>query len=140
MIDWHDRFLKLAEHIAGWSKDPSTQVGAVIINDARVIISTGYNGLPPDIEDTDEILQNRELKYKHIIHGEINAMSFADRDITGFTLYVWPFQPCSICADTIIKRKIARVIAPSSNNPRWVEDFKVSTEKLERAKIELVLL
>ena len=39
MDKWDDRFLKLATVIGNWSKDPSTKVGAVIVNDDNKIIS-----------------------------------------------------------------------------------------------------
>ena len=66
---WDTRFLSLAEHISSWSKDPSTKVGAAIIGPYRDIISLGYNGFPRGVEDTPERLENRELKYKMIVHA-----------------------------------------------------------------------
>ena len=56
MIDekWDRRFLALAEHVADWSKDPSTKTGAVIVRPDRTIASMGYNGFPRGMADTDD--------------------------------------------------------------------------------------
>jgi len=137
---WDRRFLELARFVSCWSKDPSTKVGAVIVDDNRRIVSTGYNGLPQGVEDTDERLNNRELKYKLIVHGERNAIIFAERCIKGCTLYTWPFMPCASCAGLVIQSGIKRVVAPYSDNPRWVDDFKLSEELFGEAEVELVLL
>ena len=63
MTKWDVRFLELAKHISLWSKDPSTQVGCVVVGPDREIRSTGFNGLPRGLEDTEERLNNREIKY-----------------------------------------------------------------------------
>jgi dCMP deaminase len=137
---WDRRFLELARFISCWSKDPSTRVGAVIVDENRRIVSTGYNGLPQGVEDTDERLQNRELKYKLIVHGERNAVLFAGRSVHGCTLYTTPFMPCSVCAGMMIQAGIKRVVAPYSDNPRWIEDFKLTEQLFGEAGVELVLL
>ena len=112
MTDWNQRFLSLAEHISTWSKDPSTQVGAVIVDDQRRIISTGYNGFPRGVNDFPERYNNRDIKYEMIVHGEINAILFANQSIHGCTLYTWPFMPCSRCAAIVIQSGIRTVVAP----------------------------
>ena len=136
---WDQRFLELAEHVAGWSKDPSTKVGAVI-TDNNKIVSIGFNGLPQGVQDLDERLQNRDLKYKMIVHGEVNAMHFAERSIRGCTLYTWPFMPCPVCAGQVIQRGIVRVVAPRSDNPRWVESFEISQLMFKEAGVQLTLI
>jgi len=60
---WDVRFVKLAMHIANWSKDPSTKVGCVVVGEDREIRSTGFNGFPRGIEDDEERLLDREQKY-----------------------------------------------------------------------------
>ena len=74
MDNWDKRFLDLAEHVAGWSKDPSTQVGCVIVNDKRVVVGLGYNGFPRGVEDTPERLNDRPTKYLMVQHAEVNAI------------------------------------------------------------------
>lgn len=137
---WDRRFLELAQHISTWSKDPSTKVGAVITDEKNRVVSIGYNGLPMGVEDTPERLNNRELKYKMIVHGERNAMLFAGRPIDGCTLFTWPFMPCSVCASMVIQSGIIRVVAPFSDNPRWSEDFKLTEQLFAESNVKLLLL
>ena len=137
---WDDRFLGLAQHIATWSKDPSTKVGAVIVDSDRRIVSVGYNGFPASVNDDAERYENRQKKYEMIIHGEINAILFANRDISGCTLYTWPFMPCSRCAAIVIQKGIKRVVAPECNGTRWENSFSLSKTMFQEAKVELNLL
>lgn len=138
-IEWWDRwFLGMAYYVSTASKDPSTKVGSVIVDSQRRIVSTGYNGFPQGIEDTDERLNDRELKYKIIIHGELNALMFAERPVIGCTLYV-TLMPCSTCASMVIRSGIKRVVAPYSDNPRWIENFKITEELFKEAGVELII-
>lgn len=92
---WEKRFYQMAELVASWSKDPSTQVGAVITKQNR-IVSVGFNGYPhgvSDSVDTDE----RELKYLKTLHAEENAILFSKRDLDGCDIWVTHF-PCPNCA------------------------------------------
>jgi dCMP deaminase len=136
--EWDLEFLSLAKRISKRSKDPSTKVGAVITNGKR-IVSTGYNGLPQKMADTKNRLDNRELKYKIIIHGEINAILFAQRDLTNHTLYTIPFMPCSNCASIVIQAGITRVVSLLNNNERWKDAFLLTEESFQESGVELVL-
>jgi dCMP deaminase len=136
---WDFRFLSLARFIASWSLDPSTKVGAVI-TDGRRIISIGYNGLPQNVFDSSERLENREIKYKMIVHAERNAIIFAQRSLANCTLYTWPFMSCSACAGMIIQAGIVRVVAPINDNPRWKEDFEIADIMFTEAAVKLDLL
>src|SRR4051812_38103493 len=93
---WDMRFLELAAHVAGWSKDPSTKTGAVITDTRGSVISMGFNGFPMGVADTIDRLNDRETKYQMIVHCERNAIIFAQRDLSGCTLYTWPFMSCSV--------------------------------------------
>ena len=137
---WHKRFLDLAKHISTWSKDPSTQVGAVIVDNSKRIISTGYNGFPIGVHDNIERLENRDIKYEMIVHGEINAIVFARQDLTNTTLYTYPFMPCSRCASIVIQSGIKTVIAPFNDNPRWKDSFEITQTLFAEAGVELILL
>ena len=139
MTDWNRRFLALAEHIATWSKDPSTKVGAVIVDADRRIISTGYNGFPRDVEDLDQRLNNRDVKYEMIVHGEINAIVFANQNLQGTTLYTWPFMPCSRCAGIVIQSGIRTVVAPYNDNPRWQASFELTEQMFREAGVRLIV-
>jgi dCMP deaminase len=134
---WDSRFLELAKLIGSWSKDPSTKVGAVIVDDNNRIISVGYNGFPKGVIDDDR-LEDRETKYKIVVHGEINAILFANKSVNGCTLYTSPFEPCPRCAGLIIQSGIKRIVAPKNNNTRWEEDFKISRQLFKEAGIEVI--
>ncbi|MEC9174168.1 MAG: dCMP deaminase family protein, partial [Candidatus Thermoplasmatota archaeon] len=111
---WDRRFLDLASHISGWSKDPSTKVGCVVVGEDREIRSTGFNGFPRGIEDSMERLDDRELKYPLICHAEENAIMHAARigiSLKDCTAYVtWP--PCTRCARSLIQAGVVEVVYP----------------------------
>ena len=137
---WDQRYLDLAQYIAQWSKDPSTKVGAVLIDVHGQPVSFGFNGLPMYIKDTPERYTDRETKYKMIIHAERNAMLFARRDLTAATLYTWPMMPCAACAGLIIQAGIDRVVAPETPMElveRWGGDMQLATEMFEEAGVAL---
>jgi dCMP deaminase len=142
MIDlkWDVRFLELARFISAWSKDPSTKTGAVIADNNRRIVSVGYNGLARGVVDSPERYNDRELKYKIIVHCERNAIIFANRSLAGCILYTWPFMSCSICASMVIQSGITRCVAPFSDNPRWIADFKLTEMMYREAGVELMIL
>lgn len=136
---WNLRFLALAEFIAQWSKDPSTKVGAVIVDRFNRVVSVGYNGFPQGVKDLPERLENRGIKYKIIIHAERNALLFARESVVACRLYVWPFMPCTPCTSMAIQAGIAGVIAPDSDNPRWMTDFNLSKELFDEAGVKVTL-
>jgi dCMP deaminase len=140
MNKWDKRFIDLAEHIASWSKDPSTKVGAVIVDEKKRIVSVGYNGFSAGVNDSHERYDNREMKYEMIIHGEINAILFANQDLHGCTLYTWPFMPCSRCASIVIQKGINRVVAPINNDNRWEKSFTLSKELFNESNVKLDLV
>lgn len=135
---WDYRFLDLAELISSWSKDPSTQVGAVITDSNNRVISIGYNGFPQNIVD-DNRLNDRDIKYKMIIHGEMNAILFANKSLKNCTLYTYPFMPCSRCASMIIQTGISRVVSYNNVPERWKSEFELSQILFKEADIELKL-
>ncbi len=135
--NWDSRFLKLAEHVSTWSKDPSTQVGAVITDQKRVV-SVGFNGFPSGIAD-NERLQDRAEKYPRVVHGEVNAILFAQRSLRWHTLYTYPFVPCSTCAGQVIQAGISRVVAPQYCPDRWKDSFTISLDMFREAGVSVVL-
>ena len=136
---WDMRFIELARHISGWSKDPSTKVGCVVVGEDREIRSTGFNGFPRGIDDDPERLADREKKYPLICHAEENAIMHAARigvSLKDSTAYVtWP--PCSRCARSLIQAGIREVVYSSSEEipERWLEDFEISTSMLAEANV-----
>lgn len=136
-VKWDTRFLGLAAHTSSWSKDPSSQVGAVI-TDGNRIVSLGYNGFAAGVEDTPQRLQDRHCKLNLTIHAEENAMIFAKRDLKGCTVYV-THPPCPRCASKLIQEEFARIVSiePSEDFlSRWADDLKLSTTMYGEAGIE----
>ena len=70
---WDIRYMQLAEQISTWSKDPTSKIGAVAVGDKGQVLAQGYNGFPRSIKD-DERYNNRTIKYKYIVHSEMNAI------------------------------------------------------------------
>jgi len=141
MANWDERFLKLAVHIAGWSKDPSTQVGCIIVGEDREIRSTGFNGFPRGIEDSKERYLNRELKYSLICHAEENAIMHAARigvSLKGCRAYVtWP--PCTRCTRSLIQAGVEEVVYPGNLTipERWLEDFNLGRQMFEESGVKV---
>ncbi len=136
---WDTRFLGLAAHVSCWSKDPSSQVGAVI-TDGNRIVSLGYNGFAAGVVDSPERLTDRNCKLNLTIHAEENAMIFAKRDLRGCTVYV-THPPCPRCASKLIQDEIRRVvfITPSEDFlSRWADDLELSYQMYAEADIEYV--
>lgn len=133
---WDSRFLELAKHISSWSKD-STKVGAVIVAPDRSVLSLGYNGLPRGVEDSESRYTDRNLKLSMIVHAEPNAIIASGSDLTGSTIYVWPFMPCSNCAGAIIQAGIRRCVAPKNLVERWQESFKLTRNMFAEAGVLL---
>ena len=131
---WDLRFLNLAKNVSTWSKDPSTQVGAVISDKDNLLVNVGYNGHPQGIEDTKERYENRAWKLKHVLHAEQNAIMLADRNFfTGCSLYVYPLYPCTTCCSIIIQSRFDRVVGVENDRPEWGGE----TSKLyEESRIE----
>jgi len=141
ITNWDRKFLRLAEHVAGWSKDPSTKTGAVIAETkTNILVSIGYNGFARGVDDSPERYANRDIKYPQIVHCERNAIIFARRDVSNCTLYTWPFMSCETCAGMVINAGIKRVVAPYSENPRWTDSFAKTQEQFDQAIVELILM
>ncbi len=135
---WHARFLSLAELVASWSKDPSTKCGAVIVRDGKFIVSVGFNGFAAGCLDDKSIYADRPRKYARVIHAEKNAIFSAKQDLTGCTIYVHPFTPCSQCAAAIIQVGIAVVITKAPTKElldRWGDSIAESMAMFREAKI-----
>jgi dCMP deaminase len=140
---WDVRFLDLAQHISTWSKDPSTKVGAVIVDTKNRIVSTGYNGFPHNTSDDNELYLNRKIKYQRIVHADMNAIMFAKADLTGCCMYTWPQPPCSRCAGPIIQSGIIRCVSvpiEEKNVDRWGEDANMALSMLLEARVKVVTI
>jgi dCMP deaminase len=144
MANWDARWLQVADHIATWSKDRSTQVGCVIVGNANQVLSMGYNGFPRGVNDDIEERHDRPDKYLWTEHAERNAIYNAARTgmaLAGSTMYL-PWYPCADCARAIIQSGISTLVATApvlGANPQWDHDFEVSKEMLLEGKVVVVL-
>ena len=122
---WDTRFLQVARLISTFSKDPSTQTGAVIVRNNQ-IVGTGFNGFPQCMPDEPELYANREEKYSRIVHCEVNAVLLANSSVRGCTLYTWPFASCDRCVVIMLQAGIERFVFPEPSVDalaRWASAF-----------------
>lgn len=139
---WDKRFIDVARLHATFSKDPSTQVGAVIVDRDRREVSTGFNGFPKNVKDTKERLENREVKLQLTLHAEENALAFARGDLRGCTIYI-THPPCAHCAAQIIQHGITEVVAveaPPEMAERWKTGLDLARDMLMEAHVALRIL
>ena len=151
-ITWDDYFMGVALLAAERSKDPSTQVGACIVDTDNRILSTGYNGFPHGCSD-DEFPWNRnenegETKYQFVVHAELNAiLNSRGKNLTGSKLYVALF-PCNECAKAIIQAGVSEVVYLSDkyrNTPstiasrRMLDAAGVKLTRIKPTKSSIVL-
>lgn len=113
-ISWDEFFMGVAMLASQRSKDPSTQVGACIVNSENKIISTGYNGAPTGFDDDKCMHWDRDgsfldTKYAYVCHAELNAILNAPTSVKDCRIYVALF-PCNECAKAIIQSGIKEII------------------------------
>ena len=116
---WDEYFLKIAETVALKSKDPSSKMGCVIVDDKKRVVSVGYNGMIQGATESKMTLNERPMKYYFAIHSEMNALMFAGRDLTGCTLYnrVATCENClKYCLQAGIKRFVYKELRVHSHS------------------------
>jgi dCMP deaminase len=137
-LKWITRYFRIAEQVSMWSKDPSTKVGAIIVGDKGQIISQGYNGFPRGVNDSEERYHNRELKYKLVVHAEMNAILNAlynGSSVVGATLYVHALPVCQECAKAIIQAGISTVYIDTNISERWKESWQITKTMFSESKV-----
>jgi dCMP deaminase len=146
---WDRHFLQLCQDHARMSKDPRTRVGAIIVGPDREIRSAGFNGFPRGIADTAERLNDRDMKLRLVVHGEMNAVLAAARTGTplkGCTLYlaatddtgeVWGGVPCTRCTVEVIQAGITEIVSftPKAVPSKWHDDLALARTILAEAGI-----
>jgi dCMP deaminase len=140
---WDHYFLRLAKEAASMSKDPSTKVGAVIVDQDRNVVATGFNGFPRGLSDDKLDYEDREIKLGRIVHAETNAiLSAAQRGVStkDCSLYVWPFPPCMPCALNIIQAGISKVFHPpfSTAPDRWLKSTVLAADAMASTDIRIL--
>lgn len=134
-INWDEYFMGVAILASQRSKDPSTQVGACIVNDDNKIMSVGYNGLPRGCSDDEfpwERTADKEsnTKYPYVCHAELNAiLNAGGNNLKNCRIYVALF-PCNECAKAIIQCGIKEVI--------YISDKYRDTDLVQASKRMLI--
>jgi dCMP deaminase len=145
MANWNERWTEVLELVKTWSKDRSTKVSAVIVDEeSNIPVTFGYNGFPRGCNDDIESRHERPTKYLWTEHAERNAIYNAAREgrsLEGKTLYVSMF-PCADCARGIIQSGISKVVTPEPNMALevWKEQFDVSIRMMEEVGIKIIYL
>jgi dCMP deaminase len=140
MNKWTRRYLDIAKEVSTWSKDPSKQIGAVAVGDKGQILSQGYNGFPRGVKDTNDRYNDREEKYKYVVHGEMNCIYNACNSgvsLNGATLYVTGLPVCSECAKGIIQVGIKKVVMeyPKDIPPIWEKSVQLTKQMFLEANV-----
>lgn len=136
---WVARFLSAAREISAWSKDPSTKVGAVIVEpNSKRIVSLGFNG-PPKFVTDEYWLSNRELKIASTLHAELNAAIFAREPLSGCSLFC-THPPCCQCMAVCIQVGITEIYYSTPTVEfalRWSDSFRNASELATDAGLRL---
>jgi dCMP deaminase len=128
LTEWGNRYLSLAKEISTWSKDPSRKIGAVAVGEKGQILAQGYNGFPRGIFDSADRYNDRSVKYKYVVHAEMNVIynaTFNGVSLNGARLFVYGLPVCSECAKGIIQVGITSVtifseeVVPDIWNDSW---------------------
>lgn len=141
-LKWIKRYMRIAREVSYWSKDPSSKIGAVIVSETGRILATGYNGFPEKMEDNPSDYENREFKYKRIIHAEENALLNALKysvNIQNSSIFVYNLPICSNCARLIAQSGISEIyLCYNDNNiTRWKESFDISKSIFKECNIKI---
>jgi len=138
---WDQRYIDLAKQIASWSKDPSRKIGAVAVGSKGQILAQGYNGFSRGILDTPARYNNRETKYKYVVHAEMNVIynaSFNGVSLDGSSLFVYGLPVCNECAKGIIQVGIQRVLILTDEVvPQiWFDSFQLTSDMFKEANVK----
>jgi dCMP deaminase len=136
---WDKRYLALAEQVSTWSKDPSRQIGAVAVGSKGQVLAQGFNGFPRGIRDNPSRYSDRNLKYKLVVHAEMNVIynaTYNGVSLNDSTLYVHGLPVCSDCAKGIIQVGIKRVVMPTQEVPdHWKESWEFTQSMFREAGV-----
>ena len=141
MSNWDKKFIELSRHVSGWSKDISRKVGAVVVDEDKIVLSMGYNGFPRGCDDDIESRFERPTKYLYTEHAERNAIYHASRHgvkLKGCVMYTTLF-PCADCTRAIIQSGISSIVTspPDLSHNQWGNHFKASIEMLKESGIKI---
>ena len=139
---WDNRYMELAKAVSTWSKDPSKKIGAIAIGSKGQVLAQGFNGFPRGIDDTDERLNDRETKYKYVVHAEMNLIynaTFNGISLDGSTVYIYGLPLCSECAKGLIQVGVKRIVMSRDSledvDEKWQDSFDLTLQLLNESGI-----
>ena len=138
-MNWDEYFLEIAKTVALKSKDPSSKMGCVIVDQNKRVVSLGYNGLIQGANESKMTLTERPMKYYFAIHSEMNALLFAYRDLTGCTLYN-RVATCENCLKYCLQAGIKRFVYRELRVHSYSTDPKKSMTNIETDEAVIRLL
>ena len=136
-------FINIAKEVSNFSKDPRRKIGAISVDNDKKILSTGYNGFPRGILDSEEDWNNREIKNKFVVHAEANMVynaTYTGVSLKDSTIYVYGLPVCSNCALSLIQSGVKKVIYYHDyieGDEKWIESFKETQKLFTLAGIEV---
>jgi len=138
---WDDYFMDMAHLVASKSKDLSTKVGCVVISEDKVVVATGYNGIPAGVKDVRDRME-RPAKYLWTAHAEENAVALAARvgaRLKGSSAYV-THEPCARCARSLIQAGVSKVYVGDGTTSMPEEEFIAARIMFVEAGVKVVPL
>jgi len=141
-LDWQ-KLLKIAYTKAQESINPSTQNGAILIDDKGNIILSAVNSFPDGVTETEE-RRNKPLRYKFSVHSERNVLYLAARlgIKTEGLVMICPWAACTDCAQGIIQAGIKRLVVHKQaldRSTHWKEDIEIAFTMLREAGVEIII-
>ena len=136
-----EHFVAVAESVAAMSKDPSSKVGAIAIDDDSNILCVGFNGFPRGVRDTEARYADKPTKYRLVSHAEQNLVAQAARNgiaLKGSTVIITSLPPCSSCTKSLIQAGVKHIYFPEpgiGTNALWVEEWNWSRMMLIEAEV-----
>lgn len=147
MNKWHKRYLEIAKQVSKWSKDPSKKVGAICVGNVGGILSQGYNGFPRNISDDPKRYKNKDIKYKYVVHAEMNCIYHATLSgvsLKDSTMYVYGLPVCHECAKAIIQVGIKKVVTYEEFyfgiTDKWEESCNTAEDLFKEAGVEYIII
>lgn len=138
MMSWDQYFMSFARLTASKSKDPTTQVGCILVDLDRNVIASGFNGLPRGVTDEPARME-RPVKYLWTTHAEANAVAAAARRgaaVRAATAYV-THRPCAQCAALLVQAGVSRIVCDGGTTSMPTENFAVSDTILAEAGVHV---
>ena len=136
---WDKYFMGIANEVAKKSKDPSSKNGCVIVDEKHRPVSFGYNGTIQGADESKMTLTERPMKYYFAIHSEMNAVLFAGKDLTGYTLYN-KIATCENCLKYCLQAGIKRFVYEELRVHSHKSDSKSSMTTIDTDEAVIRLL